>query len=796
MNFFSTTIIIICAWASALCQAAPLELFSGPNANLNWKSPQASNSKPILINHTPALRLTCPLIEKNERCYWEAPVKLNLASIAGISFNIKIANPKSVSRGTIYLHSGQGWYGGWFKTSGRSTVNVHIPRSEFGAEDAPAGWHNIDRVRIAIWRNTPGTTTITISDPKSWNADIIIIRNNSAFKNFPAETSTITRACQRTHKLFQNYGTQTAIFNDNDIAGNLPPNTRLAILPYNPYPPPTTIQAIKKFAAHGGKIINFYALPPELAPILGLSGKTWRKTGPNAIFSTITFRSPGSTGLPDSILQDSWNANIPIISNAATIAYWQDANHKNTKLPAITKSANGIFVSHLLTPPDHEKKSQFLLAASIMLCPSLKKELLSHMLTHSEKLLSANNWLQSRKIIIQTASHNHKISQQKLLKQIEDIERYRTHTRQILTTASSAKIIYRINNLKKMIRTAYFCNIPPKTNEFRGIWCHKAQGIPGMSWNQIAATIRKSGFNALFPNMLWPGCAYYPSKIVPPPPPTDPAQGDMLKTCIKACRKHHLQIHLWKVCWNLTKAQPNFIAKMRQQNRLQQTANGQTKNWLCPSDPRNRKLEKNAIIEAVNNYDIDGIHLDYIRYPDSTCCFCTGCRQRFQQDTGAKITHWPADVTTGYLKNKWQNWRRKQITSFVADISHAIKATNKNVKLSVAVYGSWPSCRNTIAQDWISWGKNGYVDFICPMNYSTDDNEVAQLTTRQLTNLQNKLPLYPGLGPSARDFPPEQTIHQLQLIRQLGTPGFLLFNLDHNLINLHLPALHAGATSK
>jgi uncharacterized lipoprotein YddW (UPF0748 family) len=316
-----------------------------------------------------------------------------------------------------------------------------------------------------------------------------------------------------------------------------------------------------------------------------------------------------------------------------------------------------------------------------------------------------------------------------------------------------------------------------------------------MNWNQIAAKAKNAGFTALFPNMLWPGCAYYPSDCVPPPPPIDPAQGNQLQKCLKACRKYGLQLHLWKVCWNLDRAQPDFIAKMKRDHRLQKTSSGKTKNWLCPSDPRNRKLEMNAIVEAARNYNIDGIHLDYIRYPDSSACFCDGCRKRFEASTGNKIKHWPADVVSGKLKKNWQQWRRDQITSFVGETSHAVKALHKNIKFSAAVYGSWPSCRETIAQDWVSWGKRGYLDFVCPMNYDTSDMQVAALTTKQLLNLGTRVPVYPGLGPSARNLSPAQTVHQVDLIRQLGAPGFMLFDLDDNLLNLHLPALHAGATS-
>jgi uncharacterized lipoprotein YddW (UPF0748 family) len=317
-----------------------------------------------------------------------------------------------------------------------------------------------------------------------------------------------------------------------------------------------------------------------------------------------------------------------------------------------------------------------------------------------------------------------------------------------------------------------------------------------MSWEQSTTALKKAGFNTLFANMLWPGCAYYPSAIVPPPLPTDPAQGNQLENCLKACRKNGIRLHLWKVCWNLDHASPKFIAAMRSQHRLQHKADGSEKNWLCPSDPRNRKLELDAIIEAARKYPIDGIHLDYIRYPDADCCYCSGCRKRFEAFIGSKIAKWPADVTSGKYRAEYQKWRRRNITTFVAEASRAAKKARKGIKFSVAVFGSWPSCRDSIAQDWVKWARAGYLDFICPMNYVTDDSKAAELITRQLRDVGKACPVYPGLGPSARNLSPEQTLHQLQIIRRAGAEGFLLFDLDNDLINRHLPALSAGATAK
>jgi hypothetical protein len=82
------------------------------------------------------------------------------------------------------------------------------------------------------------------------------------------------------------------------------------------------------------------------------------------------------------------------------------------------------------------------------------------------------------------------------------------------------------------------------------------------------------------------------------------------------------------------------------------------------------------------------------------------------------------------------------------------------------------------------------------MNYVTDDAKATELILRQLIDTRGKVPIYPGLGPSAKALPPEQTVHQVDLIRKAGAKGFILFDLDRDLLESHLPALRCGAVAE
>ena len=158
---------------------------------------------------------------------------------------------------------------------------------------------------------------------------------------------------------------------------------------------------------------------------------------------------------------------------------------------------------------------------------------------------------------------------------------------------------------------------------------------------------------------------------------------------------------------------------------------------------------------------------------------------------------WPAAVRPGgRLQSEFQRWRAEQITSFVRLAHDEIKAINPKIKLSAAVYSSYPDVIKSIGQNWGLWLKEGYVDFVCPMNYTTDPSTFAQMCRRQLALPGARGRVYPGLGVTAAEsqLTPDQVIEQIDTLRELDAPGFMLFDLSRTVRDETLPMLHLGLT--
>ena len=183
---------------------------------------------------------------------------------------------------------------------------------------------------------------------------------------------------------------------------------------------------------------------------------------------------------------------------------------------------------------------------------------------------------------------------------------------------------------------------------------------------------------------------------------------------------------------------------------------------------------------------LDGLHLDYIRYPD-VLPFAPGSRfgvgldfgyglptrQRFQQETGLEA---PLGDRIGPA-NRWDEWRREKLTALVAGIAETARAARPGVTLSAAVWTYADRGYLVLAQDWRGWLESGLLDFAVPMSYTVDDR-LLRYQAQSFAGLPYGDRIWIGLGTwlFARD--PARALAQIDLIRQAGSPAEALFSYD------------------
>lgn len=184
---------------------------------------------------------------------------------------------------------------------------------------------------------------------------------------------------------------------------------------------------------------------------------------------------------------------------------------------------------------------------------------------------------------------------------------------------------------------------------------------------------------------------------------------------------------------------------------------------LCPTNEPYRQRKLDEISNLLKEYPVDGIWLDFIRYPTKwevknpniqRTCFCTNCLTKFSQDTNVKF---PYNLTTveekanwilKFYDSTWNKWRSDQIISFVRDVRKVISEVRPKTLLGIFAV-PW---RKGDFGEAIIWGvaqdfekMSPYVDAFSPMVYHEMCGRpvtwISEIT--DYFSMQTKKPVYP-----------------------------------------------------
>ncbi|MFC2124910.1 glycoside hydrolase family 10 protein [Bacteroidota bacterium] len=318
--------------------------------------------------------------------------------------------------------------------------------------------------------------------------------------------------------------------------------------------------------------------------------------------------------------------------------------------------------------------------------------------------------------------------------------------------------------------------------EGRGVW-----GGGGRRDGEIDSMMMKladAGINMIFPNISTAGQASYPSSVLP-----KQGETDKLALLVESAHKYGIEIHAWRINWFMGWGPESFAEEMIKQNRIQYSWDGrrngpvmkemgynQPEDWLCPSHPANRELEKEAMLELVRNYDVDGVHFDYMRYSNDHFCYCDGCRERFSEAFNLTLDNWPDPVwKEGELREVYLEWRRQLIHTSARDIARAVHKLDPYVSVTLAARNSIEWCTYSDGQEWWKWCDEGILDVLCAMNYTTDSTKFIVRMETHLPLMKGSAPYYSGLGMYEMDSY-DQLAANANAGRTRGHDGWIAFN--------------------
>lgn len=248
---------------------------------------------------------------------------------------------------------------------------------------------------------------------------------------------------------------------------------------------------------------------------------------------------------------------------------------------------------------------------------------------------------------------------------------------------------------------------------------------------------------------------------------------DALEFAIQECHKRGLAFHAWIVTIPIgNQRQIKLLGKnsvVKKQPSLCKKFNG---SWfLDPSNPRTANYLSNIVKEIVTRYDVDGIHLDYIRYPEHG--------KRFPDQREFKK----------YGKGKTLNqWRRENITRIVRRIYTDVKSLKPWVIVSSSPVGKYNDTQRyrslgwnafqEVHQDAQGWLKEGIHDALFPMMYF-QGNHFYPFALDWQENSNDRW-IVPGLGiyfldPHEGNWKLDEIIRQIYFTRNYHLEGQAYF---------------------
>ncbi len=360
-----------------------------------------------------------------------------------------------------------------------------------------------------------------------------------------------------------------------------------------------------------------------------------------------------------------------------------------------------------------------------------------------------------------------------------NFKNFKTNEADILLNKSRTEILNSIGKIQ---------NRPSFEN--RGIWFDRGAIVNIKTQEEMGRyfdKLKADGINTIYFETFNAGYTIYPSNLTAQNPLTK--GNDPLRWAVIEAHKRNIKIHAWLWVFAVGNTRHNSIINKPQNFEgpilskhpdwalIGGNGNYQPKNqpefWLDPACKQAKQFLISLGQEITRKYDIDGIQLDYIRYPfqktDNLMGFNPNSIEQFQNTTAEKFLN--NDIKS---LNMWSKWKEYNINQFVEEFSKSAKKIRPSVKISASVFcKNYTERFNSIQQNWEAWAKNSTVDIITPMSYSVSNKALASnLDVFPQSVCQNCL-IYPGIA--LKHVKDTEILNQIETVRNYGFSGMTFF---------------------
>jgi uncharacterized lipoprotein YddW (UPF0748 family) len=355
--------------------------------------------------------------------------------------------------------------------------------------------------------------------------------------------------------------------------------------------------------------------------------------------------------------------------------------------------------------------------------------------------------------------------------------------------------------------------------ETRALWVLRASLSSPESIGTLVANARAHGFNTLLVQVRGRADAYYNGGLEPRATELQrqPATFDPLATVVTAAHAAGLRVHAWvnvnlvasatdlpiatahlvhrhpewlmvprDLAHELRKVpedSPSYAGRIARWTRAQTGVEGL---YASPLVPAAADHVDAVVRDLATRYEIDGIHLDYIRYPSPRFDYSRGAIREFRdairptlslaerRELDAREAIDPLVYPDSYTQ-EWKAFRIARLTALVGRLRGTIKGARPAAQVTIAAAPDLNEARDHRLQDWGAWLRAGLVDAVCPMAYTPEPARFAEQIAAA-REAAGPRAIWAGIG--AYRLSPAQTVDNIETARKLGAAGVVLFSYD------------------
>lgn len=352
----------------------------------------------------------------------------------------------------------------------------------------------------------------------------------------------------------------------------------------------------------------------------------------------------------------------------------------------------------------------------------------------------------------------------------------------------------------------YIKPISVKRNFSGALWIVRHNISTPEKIDQLLDMIKDTDIKHLFVQVRGRGDSYYNSEFEPPA--FDVPDGfDPLKYLIEKTGRSDLRIHAWVNVSFVLNAEnyppdskhilskhPDWITydyagrPMTSYSKKELSHNLLEGYFLDPAIPEVKDYITGIVEDILSKYNVDGIHLDFIRYPYSgynsyakkyfsDFGYNPAAREIFKKLYGIdpiKIDRFKDSPE----KELFDQFRRDQITEIVQRINEVVKSKDTNLILSAAVMPRYDWGRKVYFQDWPLWLDKNLIDLACVMSYSASTKGFNNYID-YANNTNNKDRIIMGIIVKKNTLV-KKALEQINISYNHGMRGYSIFSFNHD----------------